>query len=89
MGQNNSTGRGFLNGLKNMVSFVFSPLVDESSERTRDIIGPPTASVYDSPLIIDSYEYDYVVGKLREFFKAESSIAISERLSIVLIRLSV
>ena len=28
-----------------------------------------TESIYDSSLIIDSYEFDYVVSKLREFFK--------------------
>ena len=31
--------------------------------------GKATESIYDSSLIIDSYEFDYVVSKLREFFK--------------------
>lgn len=43
---------------------------DESENTAKNLAyGKATESIYDSSLIIDSYEFDYVVSKLREFFK--------------------
>ena len=43
---------------------------DEPENTAKNIAyGKATESIYDSSLIIDSYEFDYVVSKLREFFK--------------------
>ena len=41
----------------------------EGEEAKNLAYGKATESIYDSSLIIDSYEFDYVVTKLREFFK--------------------
>jgi len=51
------------------------PLVEvevsvEGEEAKNLAYGKATESIYDSSLIIDSYEFDYVVTKLREFFKS-------------------
>ena len=50
------------------------PLVEvevsvEGEEAKNLAYGKATESIYDSSLIIDSYEFDYVVTKLRQFFK--------------------
>jgi len=43
---------------------------DEPENTAKNLAyGKATESIYDSSLIIDSYEFDYVVSKLREFFK--------------------
>lgn len=39
------------------------------TQRTQNIIGKSHESPYNSSLIVDTYEYDYVVSKLRSFFK--------------------
>ena len=41
----------------------------EGEEAKNLAYGKATESIYDSSLIIDSYEFDYVATKLREFFK--------------------
>ena len=42
----------------------------EGEEAKNLAYGKATESIYDSSLIIDSYEFDFVVTKLREFFKS-------------------
>jgi len=42
----------------------------EGEEAKNLAYGKATKSIYDSSLIIDSYEFDFVVTKLREFFKS-------------------
>ena len=81
MGQSSS----LFQTLKNMFSFALSPLLGDDHEATQAIIGKPASPPYESPLIIDSYEFDYVVGKLRDFFKSKGFLEAhpQNRLSIL------
>ena len=65
----------------------FTSLFNFSDEtlKTRELLGAPTTTPYKSPLIVDTHDYDYVVGKLRSFFKSKGFLEAhpQNRLSIM------
>ena len=58
---------------------------NEDESFTEEILGDPATTPYNSTLIVDTYEYDYVVSKLRSFFKSRGFLEAhpQNRLSIL------
>ena len=69
--------------IKQDVASLFN--YSDETLKTRELLGAPTTTPYNSPLIVDTNDYDYVVGKLRSFFKSKGFLEAhpQNRLSIM------
>jgi len=84
------TAKSIFNFFANLTRKLVSIIVTDANnnmitEKTQELLGQPSTSPYNSPLIIDTYEYDYVVTKLRSFFKSKGFLEAhpQNRLSIL------
>jgi hypothetical protein len=84
------TTKAIFNFFANLTRKLVSIIVTDANnnlitEKTQEFLGQPSTSAYNSPLIIDTYEYDYVVTKLRSFFKSKGFLEAhpQNRLSIL------